>query len=133
MGIRFPKAKRGFEKRSMAEHLDSLRRACKEYERQDLYEPLSRVLNPNIRWLDRDQELFLKMRCYVIAVNVMLYESKTESARRYLEEALRRTEVGSARHRRLATVLANLKIVAKIARRSWEIDRECTSMREIAM
>jgi hypothetical protein len=37
---------------------------------------------------------------------------------------------GSARHRRLATILANLDTVAKGARRSWEIDGKYASTKK---
>ncbi len=134
MRVRFWKAKRTLEEKALAKHLDSLRQACKEYGRRDLYEPLSRVLNPNnINWLDRDLELFLKMRRYVIAVNVMLYESKTEPAREYLEDAIRSVQAGSVKRRDLARVMANLETVAKIARRSWEIEGKYAPRQESAM
>ena len=120
MTIRFRRRKHVPEK-VPTENLDSLRRACEEFGRKDLYKPLSWVLNLNIRWLDRNLEYFLKRGRYVIAANVMLYESKTDRARKYLEEALRSVKVGSARHRRLTVVLANLDIVLKIAKRSWEL------------
>jgi nucleotide-binding universal stress UspA family protein len=103
------------------ENRDSLRRACEEFGRRDLYKPLSWLLNLNIRWLDRNLEYFLKRGRYVVAANVMLYESKTDRARKHLEEALRSVKVGSPRHRRLTVVLANLDIVSKIAKRSWEL------------
>ena len=125
MRVRFRKAKHTIEEKAPAKHLDSLRQACKECGRQDLYEPLSRVLKPNIGWLNRDLELLLKTRSYILAANVMLYESKAELARKYLEEAIRLAKVGSARHLRLITVLGNLDTVAKIARRSWQIEGEC--------
>jgi hypothetical protein len=130
MWVRFWKAKRTLEEKVLAKHLYSLRQACKEYGRQDLYEPLSRVLNPNINWLDRDLELFLKMRRYVIAANVMLYESKTEPAREYLEDAIRSTQTGSVKHRDLTRVMANLEDVAEIARRSWEIEGKYAPIQE---
>jgi hypothetical protein len=133
MSTRFRNARHATKEKALAKHLDSLRQACKEYGRQDLYEPLGRLLKPNIGWLDRDLELFLKMRRYVIAANVMLYESRTELARKYLEEALRLAKVDSARHRRLATVLANLETVAKIARRSWQIEDGYAPMQKTAV
>jgi hypothetical protein len=122
MKIRFPRAKRDAGERVPAEHLNSLRQACEEFGRQDLYQPLSWVLNLNIRWLDTHLDYFLQRGRYVIAANVMLYESKKDRARKYFEEALRLSKPGSARQRRLTTILANLDTVAKIARRSWEID-----------
>jgi nucleotide-binding universal stress UspA family protein len=101
--------------------LNSLKQACEEFGRQDLYVPLSRVLDLNIKWLDKNLELFLKKGRYEIAANVMLFESKMDRAREYFEKARRSTKVGSERHRCLAAVLANLDIVSKIARRSWRL------------
>jgi hypothetical protein len=72
----------------------------------------------------------LKRGRYIIAANVMLYESKIQRARGYFEEAARLAKVGSARRRRLATILANLDTVAKIARRSWEIDGKYTPIQK---
>jgi hypothetical protein len=122
MGARFWKAKGVLEEKVPAERLSSLKQACEEFGRQDLYEPLSWVLNLNIRWLDRNLEYFLERERYIVAANVMLYEAKIERARGYFEEASRLAKIGSARHRRLTTILANLDAVAKIARRSWQID-----------
>jgi hypothetical protein len=119
---RFRKVKSGFEEKVPAEHLDSLKQACDELGRRDLYEALSRVLNLNIRWLSRNLDYFLERRRYVIAANVMLYESKKQRARKYFEEALRSARAGSERQRRLTTVLTNLDTVAEIAKRFWEID-----------
>jgi hypothetical protein len=47
-----------------------------------------------------------------------------------LEEATRLAKTGSARHRRLTTILTNLDIVAKIARRFWEIEGKYTMTRK---
>jgi nucleotide-binding universal stress UspA family protein len=49
----------------------------------------------------------------------MLYESKTDRARVYFEQALHSARVGSARYQRLSTVLRNIDAVSKIAQRSW--------------
>jgi nucleotide-binding universal stress UspA family protein len=100
----------------------SLRQACNEFGRQDLYKPLSWVLNLNIKWLDMNLQLLLKKERYVTAACVMLYDSKSERARQYFEKALRSSKAGSTRYRRLTTVLGNLDVVEKIARRSWELD-----------
>ena len=127
MRVRFRKAKGVLEEKVPAERLISLKQACEEFGRQDLYEPLSWVLNLNIRWLDRNLEYFLKRERYIVAANVMLYEAKIERARGYLEEATQLAKIGSARNRRLTTILANLDTVAKIARRSWEIDGKYAS------
>jgi nucleotide-binding universal stress UspA family protein len=118
MVIRF-RRKATSDEKVPPEKLDSLKQACKEFGREDLYKPLSWVLNLNIRWLDQHLEAFLKSGRYVLAANVMLYESKTDRARKYFTEALRSTKVGSARHQRLTTVLENLDVVSKIAKRSW--------------
>ena len=99
--------------------LDSLKRACGEFGREDLYKTLRWVLNLNIRWLDMHSDYFLKSKRYVLAANVMLYESKTGRARKYFEQALRSAKVGSARYQRLSIVLENLDAVSKIALRSW--------------
>jgi nucleotide-binding universal stress UspA family protein len=99
--------------------LDWLKQACEEFGRGDLYKPLRWTLNLNIRWLDRHSDYFLKSERYVLAANVMLYESKTARARKYLEQALRSAKVGSARYERLSVVLANLDAVSKIAERFW--------------
>jgi len=101
--------------------MSSLKQACEEFGRRDLYEPLSRVLDLNIRWLDRNLESFLKKGRYEIAANVKLYESKIGLARKYFGKARRSTKAGSERHRYLTAVLANLGIVSKIARRSWTL------------
>jgi hypothetical protein len=130
MSARFWKGRRVSEEKVVGEHRSSLRKACEEFGRQDLYEPLSWVLNLNIRWLDRNLDYFLNRRRYVIAANVMLYESRIERAKGYLEEAIRLAKVGSARYRRLTTILANLQMVAKIARRSWEIDGKYATARK---
>jgi nucleotide-binding universal stress UspA family protein len=101
------------------EKLDSLKQACSELHREDLYEPLRWILNLNIRWLDQRLEYFVNRRRFVIAANVMLYESKTERARKYFQEALRSVKVGSARYQRLSVVLENLDVISKIAKRFW--------------
>jgi nucleotide-binding universal stress UspA family protein len=121
MVIRFRWRKPVVDEKVPSENLDSLKRACEEFGRKDLYTPLSWVLNLNIRWLDKNLEYFVKRGRYVLAANAMLYESNTERAREYFEEALQSVKVGSARHRRLTIVLANLAIVSKIAKRSWEL------------
>jgi hypothetical protein len=122
MRVTFWKSKSALEEKVSAERLGSLKQACEELGRRDLYEPLSWVLNLNIRWLDSNLEYFLKRKRYIVAANVMLYEAKIERARGCLEAATRLAKTGSARHRRLTTILANLDIVAKIARRFWEIE-----------
>jgi hypothetical protein len=119
------------EEKVPAYRLSSLKQVCEELGRQDLYEPLSWVLNLNIRLPDRNLEYFLKRERYIVAANVMLYEAKIERARGYLEEATRLAKIGSARHRRLTTILANLDTVAKVARRSWEIDGKYGSTKKM--
>lgn len=121
MKIGSGKPKVVLEEKVPSENLNSLRLVCEEFRRGDLYRPLSWILNLNIRWLDRNLEYFLKRGRYVLAANVMLYESKNERARDYLEKARRSVNVGSARHRRLTMVLDNLDIASKIARRYWEL------------
>ncbi|MGA3193242.1 MAG: hypothetical protein ABSD73_12210 [Candidatus Bathyarchaeia archaeon] len=69
----------------------------------------------------------MKRKRYIVAANVMLYEAKIERTKGYLEEATRLAKIGSARNRRLTTILANLDTVAKIARRSWEMDGKYAS------
>jgi nucleotide-binding universal stress UspA family protein len=102
-------------------NVNSLKQACAEFGRQDLYKPLSRVLSLNIRWLDTNIQPFLKKGRYAIAANVMLYESKTRLAREYFEKARGVTRARSQIRRDLTTVLANLDTVSKIARRSWTL------------
>jgi nucleotide-binding universal stress UspA family protein len=102
-------------------NVDSLKQACEEFGRQDLYKPLSRVLSLNIRWLDTNVQPFLKKGRYAIAANVMLYESKIRLAREYFEKARGVAKAGSQIRRDLTTVLANIETVSKIARRSWTL------------
>ena len=97
--------------------LDALMKACKEFKRQDLYRPLSYVLNLNVRRLSRNLKPFVKKARYVLAANVMLYGSKNNLARKYLRKARALTRPESPRRRRLAIVLNNLPVVARIARR----------------
>jgi nucleotide-binding universal stress UspA family protein len=110
------------EEKVPPENLNSLRQACSEFGRQDLYRTLSWILNLNIKWLDMNLQPLLKKERYITAACVMLYESRTERAKQYFEKALRSSKAGSARYRRLMAALANLDVVGKIARRSWELD-----------
>jgi nucleotide-binding universal stress UspA family protein len=103
------------------EKLDWLKKACIEFRREDLYEPLRWILNLNINWLGRHLEYFVSRRRFVISANVMLYESKNDRARKYFQEALRSAKIGSARYQRLFMVLENLDVVSKIAKRFWEL------------
>jgi len=82
---------------------------------------LSWILSINIRWLDAHSEYFVKKKRYVLAANVMLYESKIDRAREYLQLALRSAKVGSERRRRLGVAIENIDVVSKIATRSWEL------------
>jgi nucleotide-binding universal stress UspA family protein len=107
-------------KKIAAEKVNSLERACEEFRRKDLYKPLSYVLDVNIRMLEKDLDVYLKDRRYLIAANVMLYESKLNRARGYFEKAL--ASIGSARRPYLNAVLGNLGIAAQIARRFWELE-----------
>ncbi len=100
----------------------ALNRACHEFNRDDLYEPLSWIVSLRPMWSEANLSTFLSTRRYVIAANVMLYESRVPQAKEYFEQALRTLEPNSARYRRLSIVLANLDIVSRIARRAWELD-----------
>ncbi len=102
--------------------LDALVRACREFKRQDLYRPLSYILNLNVRWLSRNLEPFVKEGRYVLAANVMLYGSRNNLAGKYLRKARALTKPGSTRHRRLTIVIDNLPVVARIAQRFWELE-----------
>lgn len=117
-----PKMRRDLDERVQSAKLDTLRKACKEFKRQDLYRPLSYVLNLNIRWLSDNLGSLTKQGRYVLAANVMLYGSKNSSAKKYLRNARALTKPGSPRRRRLMIVLNNLPVVAKIARRFWELE-----------
>jgi nucleotide-binding universal stress UspA family protein len=110
------------EEKVSVENSDSLKHACDEFGRPDLYEPLSWVLNLNIKYLDTNLRRLVEKERYVIVANVMLYESRKERAKRYFQKALRLSKRGSPRYRRLSAVLTNLDIVGKIARRSWELE-----------
>lgn len=102
--------------------LDALMKACREFRRQDLYRPLSYILNLNVRWLSRNLEPFLREGRYVLAANVMLYGSKYNLARKYLRKARALTKPGSTRRRRLTIVIDNLHVVVRIAQRFWELE-----------
>jgi hypothetical protein len=128
--MRLWKTKRIPEEKVPAEGVGSLRQACGEFGRQDLYEPLSWLLNLNIRWLDKNLDYFLQRKRYIIAANVMLYESRMERAREHFEGALRLTKADSERQRRLTVVLANLDTVSKIARRFWELEGKYVQTRK---
>jgi nucleotide-binding universal stress UspA family protein len=124
MVIRLRLRKHPIDEKVPRVNLNSLKQACEEFGREDLYKPLSWVLDLNIRWLDENLGHFVKRGRYVLVANIMLYESKTERARRYFEQALKSVKVGSPRHRRLTVVLANLDVVSKIAQRFWELARK---------
>ena len=100
----------------------SLRRACHEFGRDDLYEPLRWLVSLKPLWLDANLQALLNAKRYVIAANVMLFHSRDIEAREYLQKAMRSITPDSARYRRLSTLLANLNVASKIARRSWELD-----------
>jgi hypothetical protein len=100
----------------------SLRRACHEFGRDDLYETLSWVVFLKPRLLDANLEHFMNVKRYVMAANVMLFQSKDQKAKDCFEKALKSVDPTSARYLRLSIVLTNLNVVSKIARRSWELD-----------
>lgn len=99
-----------------------LRRACHEFGRDDLYETLNMIISLKPRWIDTNLQPFLNDKRYVIAANAMLYESKVQQAKEYLQKAIRSVNQDSPRYHRLSTVLTNLDVVSRIARRSWELD-----------
>ncbi len=99
-----------------------LRRACHEFGRDDLYEPLSMIISLKPIWIDKNLQAFLDDRRYVIVANAMLYESKAQQAKEYIQKAMKSINRDSPRYLWLSTVLANFDIISKIARRSWEID-----------
>jgi hypothetical protein len=110
------------EKQKPQKKVNPLRRACEQFGRQDLYEPLRSAIIINPRLAKKNLKLVLRDRNYRTAAFVMLYESRTLEAEKYFKKALASTKQESPRYRRLRIIIANLKAVAKIARRSWEID-----------
>jgi hypothetical protein len=109
------------------ENVNALKQACEEFGRSDLYEPLSWIITLRPHWADEYVEGFLKDKRYIVVANAMLYESKSAQAKEYFELALKSTPPGSDRYRDLSIVLANLDAVAKIAKRSWELDGRLTT------
>jgi hypothetical protein len=104
------------------ENGNALKQACEEFDRTDLYEPLSWIITLRPQWADENLEAYLNDKRYIIAANAMLYESKLEQAREYFERALQSAPADSAMHRHLSILLANLDVVSKIAQKSWELD-----------
>jgi tetratricopeptide (TPR) repeat protein len=105
-----------------AELKDELKQACDEFNRPDLHEPLSWMLNLEPRNRNLDQLLSAGTSDnYCIAANVMLYESKIDKARKYFEKALELPWSNTDRRAQLIIVIANLDITSKIARRYWEL------------
>lgn len=105
-----------------AELKDELKQACDEFNRPDLHEPLSWMLNLEPR--NRNLEQLLSAGTsdnYCIAANVMLYESKIDKAKEYFEKGLELPWSNTGRRAQLMVVIANLDIASKIARRYWEL------------
>jgi hypothetical protein len=100
-------------------HASSLKGACNELGRPDLYAALSSVLILNPRLAEQKLELVLKAARFRTAAGVMLYRSRDAEAEKYFKMALNSVKGGSVRYRRLQTVLSNFPTVAKIARRTW--------------
>jgi hypothetical protein len=96
----------------------SLERICKEYERPDLYEPLSLTIFVEPR--DRDVESLLSEESsmnYSIAATVMLYEGNPELAKEYFEKTI---ELGTTRKKHYLSVVDNIDIVTKIVMDWWK-------------
>ncbi len=54
--------KANLDERVPSAKLDALMRACREFKRQDLYKPLSYILNLNVRWLSKNLETSLMQK-----------------------------------------------------------------------
>jgi hypothetical protein len=101
---------------------NELKQSCNEFNRPDLHEPLSWILNLEPRNRNLGQLLSAGTSDnYCIAANVMLYESKIDKARKYFEKALEFPWSNTGRRAQLTVVIANLDITSKIARRYWEL------------
>jgi hypothetical protein len=101
---------------------DELKQACEEFDRPDLHEALSWTLNLEPRGRDLNRLLSTgTSNDYCIAANVMLYESKTDQARKYFEKALAMPWSNSDRRAHFTLVMVNLDAASKIARRYWEL------------
>jgi tetratricopeptide (TPR) repeat protein len=123
--VRFRSSKK--EAPVKSEDTNPLRQACREFDRIDLYEPLSWIITLRPQWAKGNLGAYFEdKRRYIVEANVMLYESKLNQAKEYFEKALRLAQPHSDTYHHLSVVLANLDVVSKIAQKSWELDSGST-------